>query len=293
MPLSTLGRALVAGVVVTLSLAGGSVCSADDPERGAASPEHPLSASRLAANARHLVTRPFHTDRRGRIRIAAVAATTLALYGLRDEIRDTFREHPSAGRSDVLDAARTMGKGAFAPALALTVWAASKRTDDPRGREAAALVLQSAAYSSLVAGAGRFVLATDRPRDGNTVRLFGGGGHGVSTDASLAASVVVPLRRIYLRVEPDDGRGRRFWKRTATGFLYTGAIMAGLQRIDSDAHWAPDVFLGLANGFAVGGALCDASGIPRARAERWSLVPISGGLVVRFVLPPTGSARLR
>jgi hypothetical protein len=57
---------------------------------------------------------------------------------------------------------------------------------------------------------------------------------------------------------PRDGRPKRWLKRGATGLLYAGAGLTALQRIDDDKHWAPDVFLGLVNGFTVGEMLCHA-----------------------------------
>ena len=51
---------------------------------------------------------------------------------------------------------------------------------------------------------------------------------------------------------------KRWLKRGALGLLYAGAGLTALQRIDDDKHWAPDVFLGLVNGFTVGEMLCHA-----------------------------------
>lgn len=282
------GKALAA-VLLALSFAtGGSPPRAEEREAS------PAAASRLGANARFVLSRPFHADRRGKLRIASVVAGTVVLYGLRHEIRDAFRDRPSEGRSRVLDAARTMGKGAFAPSLALVLWSTSWGDGDPRGREAAALVLQSAAISALLAEAGSFVLAAERPRDGDSVRALSADGHGVSLDAALAASVVVPMRRLYLRTDPEDSKAKRVGKRAASALLYAGAVATGLQRIDADAHWAPDAFLGLATGFAVGGALCDATGVPRTRRADWSVSPSREGVVVRIAWPaepPPGRAR--
>jgi hypothetical protein len=228
----------------------------------------------LAENARYLFTRPLHLDRGERWGAAGVLAGTLALYGWRDEIREEARSHGSEDRRRVLDAARTMGKGAVAPAVALAAGASYLGTRNAREVETSALVLQSAAYSALFAGIGSFVLSAERPRDGDEVRFFRSGGHGVSLDASLAASIVPPLRRQYLRVRPGDGRARRFWKRAATGALYAGAIGTALQRVDSDAHWAPDAFLGVVNGLVVGETLCDAREPARnPRAISWTLAP--------------------
>jgi hypothetical protein len=213
---------------------------------------------RLKEDVRLVVTKPFHLDAAGKRQALYVTGTTLALYGLRHEIRREFQEGKSDDRSDFLQHARWMSRGAAAPVLALGAWGASFVTHDPREKETAQLLLTSAGMSAAIAGAGSLVLATERPEDGDAVRFFRTDGHGVSLDASLAAAIVPPLRCQYLRVRPQDGRPKRWLKRGTLGLLYAGAGLTALQRIDDDKHWAPDVFLGLVNGFTVGEMLCRA-----------------------------------
>lgn len=228
----------------------------------------------LGADARRLFTRPLHLDRGGWAKIAAIATATVSLYVLRDDLRDFARNRGGPGTDRFLHDVRTMGKGGVAPALAASALLASFATHDRRERESAVLLLESAAYSALIAGAGSFVLATDRPRDGDRVRLFGTGGHGVSLDAALAASIIEPLRRQYLVVQASDGPWRKTAKRAGAALLYSGAALTAYQRVRSDAHWAPDAFLGAITGLFVGGILCDAHGKPgRAAVE-----PVAGRL---------------
>ena len=151
-----------------------------------------------------------------------------------------------------------MGKGAVAPGLALAAWGASFLTGNVREKETAQLLLTSAGMAASIAYTGSFVVAAERPEDGDDVDLFDADGHGVSLDVSLAASIVPPLRCQYLRVKPADGRAKRWLKRGALGLLYAGAGLTALQRIDDDKHWAPDVFLGMVNGLTVGEMLCHA-----------------------------------
>ena len=120
------------------------------------------------------------------------------------------------------------------------------------------LLLESMEYSAVTAYGGSFVLAAERPKQGESIRFLDTEGHGVSLDAALAASVVAPLRRQYLRVRPHDRPAMRAWKRTATVLLYGGAALTGYQRMDRDKHWAPDVFLGFVAGHRVGRTLCEA-----------------------------------
>ncbi len=275
-------RAAVLSVLMSaLSPAAGAAPVGTPPGRHAETPA-PAAAERdregllpvLGRDARHLFTRPLQLDRNGWAKVAAVATATASLYALRDDLREFALERGGPGTDRFLRDVRTMGKGAVAPALAASALLASLGTRDRRERETALLLLESAACSALLAGAGSFVLATDRPRDGGRVRYFRTGGHGVSLDAALAASIVEPLRRQYLIVQARDGPWRKAAKRAAAALLYTGAALTAHQRVRSDAHWAPDAFLGAMTGLFVGGILCDAHGKP----NRAAVEPVAGRL---------------
>lgn len=243
---------------------------AEEPKKETAAPSDPAAPStpfglrQLGYDTRYLLTRPAHLDGRGAAKVAGAAGTAAALYFVRDDIREFFQDHRSGGRERLLKGTHTMGKGAFAPALALTSYLASFATHNDREKETSLLLLESMGFSVMFAGAGQFVLSSQRPEEGDRVRLLRTGGHGVSADAALAASVVAPLRRQYLVVRDGDGAWRRGLKRGAAGLLYAGAVLTAFQRIDQDKHWAPDAFLGTVVGLTVGEILCDA----HARARR-------------------------
>jgi hypothetical protein len=246
---------------------------------------HPHGFGQIGLDARYLATRPFHLDRRGWTKVAATLATLGALYATRDEIRDWSQDHRRESWDRFLQKPRVMGKGAFAPSAALVAYASFFGTRDDREKETAVLLLESMVFTGVVTGIGRFVLATERPEVGNDVHFFRRNGHGFSGDAALAASVVPVLRSQYLRVDDQDGGGMRFWKRAATGVLYTGAFLTGYQRINNDKHYAPDVFLGLVSGFTVGQLLCDSHDRSRESRSRVTLGPVPGGIGLRILLP--------
>lgn len=229
----------------------------------------PYGLRQVGSDARYLVTRPLHLDRKGWIKLSATFGTAGVLFLLRNRIRDEAQEDRSGGRDRFLQDVRVMGKGAFAPSLALVAYGASFLTREDRERETAVLLLESMGFTALGTGTGQFILASERPTDGNEVHFLRRGGHGFSGDAGLAASVVAPLRCQYLRTGPEDSAGRRFWKRSALGVLYAGAGLTAFQRVNHDRHWAPDAFLGMATGLAVGGALCDSH--EQARKKRGSV----------------------
>jgi membrane-associated phospholipid phosphatase len=218
---------------------------------------HPYGWRQVGIDARTLWTRPFHLERNGVIKMALTAGTVGVLYLYREEIRRWVQERSDPGKSEFLDKVSVMGDEAFAPSLALLAYGASFATRNPREKETAVLLLESAGHTALLTGIGQSVLSTQRPFDGEEIEYFSRRGHGVSGHASVAACIVPILSRQYLVVDPGDSGSERFWKVGAAGFLYAGAFLTGYERLDSDEHWAPEVFLGLVTGFSVGQILSD------------------------------------
>ena len=281
--------------VVTTCLATGLLLPL--PARaGPPVPEQPYGPRQIVYDADYLARRPFRLGRKGRRKLIAVAATTVGLYLGREEIRDAVLRNRSAGRTRFLDDVRDVfGKGALAPTLAVASLGSFLVTRNPREKETALLLMESMAYSSAAAAGGSFVLATERPQDGDSIQFLDTDGRGVSLDAALAASIVEPLRRQYLRVQAGDRRGRRIWKRSVSAVLYGGAALTALQRMDQDKHWAPDVFLGVMGGLSIGKTLGDAH--DRAAQDRRqttldvSAVPGGVSLGLRLDLPAAGRGR--
>jgi hypothetical protein len=262
-----------------------AVRAEESPPPGGPGTAHPHGFRQIGLDAKYLASRPFHLDRDGKIKVAVTAGAAGALFLLRNRIRDYAQEHRSDARDRFLQQPRTMGKGAFAPSLALVSYGTSFLTRNDREKETSVLLLESMAFTGIGVGLGQFVLSSQRPEVGKEVHFFRWGGHGVSGDAGLAASVVPVLRRQYLQPKPQDGRALRAWKRTATALLYAGAGLTAYQRINNDKHWAPDVFLGLVTGFSVGETLCDSHDKTREASKSrltLELGPHGAGLGLRF-----------
>jgi len=247
-------------------------------------PEKPYGWEQLRFDFKYVVRKPAHLDARERRAGLAVAGTTALLYAYRKDIQESWHENSSESRTNFLNAARFMGDGGFAPAVALVAYLSSFATHNVREKETAQLVLESAALCAVGSGVGSFVLAVERPEDGDAIRFFSVDGHGISFDVSLAASIIPPLRRQYLRTRPGDSTGRRILKHGLSALLYSGMVFTALQRIDANKHWAPDVFLGMVNGIVSGRVLGQAHDEAAQRRSQLGFRILPGGLAVTWTL---------
>ena len=287
-------RFLVVVLAVSFLLISQSGVHAEDLPSSAAAettqPSNPPPPTRygfqqMVFDLKYVVKRPFNLDKQDGLWIGGTFAVAGTLFAYRENIRDRVLDHQSEGMTNLLDDVSIMSKGAFAPALALAAYGTSFLTENDREKETALLLIESAALSQLGAFIGQTVIASERPPD-TSVQLFHVGGHGFSGDAALAASVVPPLRRQYLRVGTDDSTLTAVLKWAGTALLYGGAALAAYQRVYSDSHWAPDAFLGMMTGLAVGEVLCEAHDkADREREEalkrpRVTVGAIPGGLIV-------------
>jgi hypothetical protein len=257
---------------------------AEDAVEGPAIPEQPYGWSQLRHTFGYAVRKPAHLSAGEKRGALAVAGATGLLYVFREDLQAAWRDSSSESRTDFLNSARITGGAGFAPAVALAAWAASFATDDEREKETAQLLMESWALAAVGSGVGSFVLAAERPEDGDDVHFFRTDGHGVSYDVSVAAAVIPPLRRQYLRVRPEDGSGRRVLKRGISALLYTGMVLTALQRIDADKHWVPDVFLGAVNGLAAGAVVCQAHDEAKAHRSRLGIAALPGGVSLTWTL---------
>src|SRR5213593_3618242 len=120
------------------------------------------------------------------------------------------------------------------------------------------MLAESALLTGILTGTGQWILDEERPREGGQLHPFHGIGHGVSGHTSIAASLSGVLSRMYLQVEPDDGRVARTFKRIGKGFAYGVPMLVGFARVNEQQHFAYNSVLGAGIGFWVSNVVADA-----------------------------------
>jgi membrane-associated phospholipid phosphatase len=257
---------VVALIPVIATLAGPPALAAAEPDwplRGDPPAswqpsDAPLSWAQTLQDGKYLFTRPAHMDGSGWMKLGIGVGVGAALYFVRTDVRDFADRHSGQVPTGFLYDVRYMARAATPVVAATGFWLAGAARDSAYDKETATLLLENAAYASMIAGAAQKILVTDRPRDGTGISFAGSGsGHSISGDATMAASLLAPIIDRHLLVEEDDSGPKRFWKRFGASAMYGAAGLVAAQRVHTDAHWITDVYFGYLNGLSVGRILVD------------------------------------
>jgi hypothetical protein len=291
--------ALVALLALTIAA---SAALAEEVAPGPAARPHglppiadaPYGWRQVGDDFKYVFGRPAHLDRAGWQRFAWIVGTGVALYAVRKEARDFVLDHTNEGFNNILDGARTMGKLSTPLAVSLGYYLTGLARDSPYDKETSVMILENLGYAGMITGTMQYVFATDRPEYGDDINFFAQNGHSASGDVTIAASILSPVIERHLLVQPDDGRGVRFWKRFGAGALYGTAGLTALQRMALDKHWLPDVYFGYVNGLMVGKMLVDSHRGGRewreARRHRVEVDITPAGVRIAWPVRPAAAA---
>ena len=275
-------------------VAGGAVEEPVGPVEEEAAPattaypsEAPLGWRQAGRDLKYVYTRPAHLDREGWKKVAWTLGAAAGMYLVRQEVAREIQAHHNQDVEDVLTTVRdAMGKVGSVGAVSLGYLLTGAARDSDYDKETAQILAESVLYALPITGVGGRILATQRPAKGDDINFLQGEGHSVSADVTIAASMLAPVIDRHLQPDGDDTPRRIFWKRFGTWSMYSLAGMVALQRMYTDRHYLPDVFLGYANGLTVGRLIVDHHrGGREWRDRRRSGVrvePMAGGLRITW-----------
>ncbi len=243
-------------------------------------PLPPFGWKRLRYDMKYFFTAPSRIAKNDMQKMLLLTGITGALFIERKDIREFVQRNKTDSRMKFYEDARISSRGLFAPTLALVFLTSGKARGNDYDVETSQIIMESFSLSALSSGIGSFLIASERPEDGDGVKFFRTDGHGVSLDVALSASFIFPIIDRYLRVSNADSAGKKIWKRTSQVLIFSLPVFTAFQRMSADKHWAPDVFLGALVGLSTGKILSNAHGNHRSSKGECS---ISGGmLTVRF-----------
>lgn len=186
---------------------------------------------------------PLAWNRSDWITAGWIAGGTGMFIALDEEINSTFKNNRSIYTEKLMDVFEPFGNGNFAiPALA-TVYFLSHFHENEKAKRTALIATEGFLITSLYATILKYSFGRHRPRTGNSSTSFDGfttnrnynsfpSGH--TSTAFAIATVVANQYEKTPYIKPIS---------------YGIAALTGLSRINYEAHWASDVFLGAALGY--------------------------------------------
>lgn len=201
-------------------------------------------------DASRMMTSPLRFDTRDWLTTGAVLATFGTLFAFDNQIRHFAQDHRCLSTNSIANWVQPFGDGYYVlPALA-GGYLAGKVTDNPHLQQATMVSIESFALAGIIVEIGKFTFHRYRPSQSASAYKFGGPSFRnndhlslPSGDAVVAWSVASAMSHEY----PDQ-----HW---LPPVAYGLATLVGLERINNNAHFASDVFLGSAIGYFTGAFL--------------------------------------
>ncbi len=237
-------------------------------------------ASNFISDAGDIFSSPLHFGTKEWIITGGIVGSTIAMFPADESIRNfTARQH---GRIQdvVMDFGRSYGS-TYGFLIAGGIYATGFVIGDDEIRATGRMTVESLIFAGVITSVLKTVLGRSRPYTEEGAYKYRGFQFQTATTAlpSGHATVAFALSSVLAR------RINNTW---ASVFLYSAAGITSISRIYHDAHWASDVLLGSAIGFAIGNAVVSVNESRSTQTDSseetysWKLVPAFNG--VSFIL---------
>ncbi len=217
---------------------------------------------------KNIITSPARWDRSDWITAAVVSGVSIGLYFNDEKIQEWVLDNRTKTSGDIGDKVTTLGSGYLTAAVVGGMYVYGEVADNSKAVETALLSVESFALTGVFVQVIKRVTGRHRPYTGDPYNTWGGpslasandsfpSGH--SSSAFAVASVIAE--------EYDNA--------VVPPLAYTVAAITGYNRMQHNAHWASDVFVGAAIGYFTGKAVVASH--RSGNASRVSIAPLTDG----------------
>ncbi|MBI5598102.1 MAG: phosphatase PAP2 family protein [Deltaproteobacteria bacterium] len=222
----------------------------------------------------NILTSPARWEKEDWIKASLVVGITAGLYAYDENIRSWAQKKRNSTSDDMASFAKPFGDGRYTlPPLGL-LYLGGRYYDNERARQTAMLGLESFVVTGVFTQTLKFSTHRHRPDTGDPHTRWDGPGSsnsdlsfpsGHASSAFAVATVIAAQYNDSAFIPP---------------LAYAVATLAALSRVNDDAHWASDAFLGSAIGYFTAKAIV---GAHRAGGGNMALVPAVDGRHAGFL----------
>jgi membrane-associated phospholipid phosphatase len=209
---------------------------------------------------------PLHWKGKDFIKLAAITGVSVGLYAVDQRIRDWSQAHKTdftTGLSEVVD---PLGNGRYLWITSGAVFLGGQLFKNDKATRVGLLILESQLINGVLGQIVKIATSRIRPRDGGHYNDWEGpnitpnysfpSGH---AQTAFALMTVVAMEYRHIKIIPP--------------IAYGLAALTSLSRINQDAHWSSDIFVGSALGFFISRVIVQQHTKPDSRL---GLAPLMG-----------------
>lgn len=212
-----------------------------------------------------ILTSPLRWDRNDWLKASLVVGTTLGLYAFDKDINEWIQDNR---HDDLAEFAERFGDGKKVIPPLLIFYGIGHVSKNKKIQRTALLTIENVVITGIFTQVIKYSFQRHRPSTGDPYDTFDGPGGSrdhlafPSGHTSLAFSIATPIATEYkdnLIVPP---------------LAYGLASLVGWSRMNDNAHWASDVFMGAALGYFTGKAICKLH--EKEDSDRMTISPVIG-----------------